>query len=246
MLRFACTLLRLAARAVVRPTGRLDLSGDFGRLIFSLLAFVGVAWAASYLLPSGEDWEIRATAGWDVGAAVYLGLTWVFVVRSTPEWSRRWATSQDAPRSRILQTVFGRVAGLGFVVVAGLIGLASGTGLVQPERSEGNGLMVTLSAVAVIEAWLVLQVSYGLRYAYLYYRGEGSANPGGLEFPGGEEPYLLDFAYFAFTIGTAFAVSDVRVSARTIRRVVIGYSVISFVYNAAILTLAFGIVLGNS
>lgn len=53
----------------------------------------------------------------------------------------------------------------------------------------------------------------------------------------------MDFAYFSFAVGTAFAVSDVRVTSTALRRVVIGHSLLSFAYNAAILTLAFGTVL---
>ena len=49
---------------------------------------------------------------------------------------------------------------------------------------------------------------------------------------------LLDFAYFAFTLGTSFAVSDVEVTDSRMRRSVLGHQILSFFYNAAILTLA--------
>ncbi|WP_410636312.1 DUF1345 domain-containing protein [Amycolatopsis sp. cmx-4-83] len=43
-----------------------------------------------------------------------------------------------------------------------------------------------------------------------------------MRFPATERPNLLDFAYFAFTVGTSFATSDVEVQTRPIRRVITG------------------------
>jgi uncharacterized membrane protein len=44
-----------------------------------------------------------------------------------------------------------------------------------------------------------------------------------------------DFAYFAFTVGTSFAVSDVDVTDDTMRRAVLGHQILSFFYNTSIL-----------
>ena len=87
-----------------------------------------------------------------------------------------------------------------------------------------------------------LHTSYALHYAYLYYRSKGSA--GGLAFPGEQSPDQLDFAYFAFTIGTSFAVSDVDVTDRAIRRAVLGHQILSFFFNTSILALVVNLVIG--
>jgi uncharacterized membrane protein len=79
----------------------------------------------------------------------------------------------------------------------------------------------------------VLHASYALHYAYLYYRSEES--PGGLAFPGEQSPKQRDFAYFAFTVGTSFAVSDVDVTDEAMRQAVLGHHVLSFFYNTSIL-----------
>jgi uncharacterized membrane protein len=99
-----------------------------------------------------------------------------------------------------------------------------------------------MAALGVIAGWGVLHTSYGLHYAYLYYRSEESA--GGLVFPGEQSPDQLDFAYFAFTIGTSFAVSDVDVTDRAIRRAVLGHQILSFFYNTTILALAVDLITG--
>jgi len=94
--------------------------------------------------------------------------------------------------------------------------------------------------LGVVAAWGVLHTSYALYYASRYYRSEEFS--GGLSFPGEQNPRQLDFAYFAFTIGTSFAVSDVEVTDSTMRRSVLGHQILSFFYNTAILALAINLV----
>jgi uncharacterized membrane protein len=57
----------------------------------------------------------------------------------------------------------------------------------------------------------------------------------GLVFPGEQSPKQRDFAYFAFTVGTSFAVSDVDVTDDAMRQAVLGHEVLSFFYNTSIL-----------
>ena len=55
----------------------------------------------------------------------------------------------------------------------------------------------------------------------------------------------FDFAYFAFTIATSFAVSDVDVTDRAIRRAVLGHQILSFLYNTSILALVINLFTGT-
>ena len=57
----------------------------------------------------------------------------------------------------------------------------------------------------------------------------------GLAFPGEQSPKQRDFAYFAFTVGTSFAVSDVNVTDDAMRQAVLGHQILSFFYNTCIL-----------
>ena len=130
-----------------------------------------------------------------------------------------------------------------FIVLISVVGMALAISLVPDLRDLGSMQGATLAfmaALGVISAWGVLHTSYALHYAYLYYRSEES--PGGLDFPGEQSPDQLDFAYFAFTIGTSFAVSDVDVTDRAIRRAVLGHQILSFFYNTTILALAINLI----
>jgi uncharacterized membrane protein len=47
--------------------------------------------------------------------------------------------------------------------------------------------------------------------------------------------------YFSFTIGMCAQVSDVTVTSKAIRRTVLGHSIVSFIFNAALLALTVNI-----
>jgi len=85
-----------------------------------------------------------------------------------------------------------------------------------------------------------------LHYTHVFYCSCESAGPhhGGLSFPGGKQPDFLDFAYFSFVIGMTFQVSDVQVTSRRIRRIVLLHALLSFAFNTFIL--AFSINLASA
>ena len=62
-----------------------------------------------------------------------------------------------------------------------------------------------------------------------------------MTFPGPDEPDYWDFAYFSFVIGMCAQVSDVVVTSRIVRRTVLAHSVVSFLFNAALLALTVNI-----
>jgi hypothetical protein len=194
---------------------------------------------------------LRLATFWDVWALVYLGLTWLLIMRSSAQQTRQWALDQRIPprvnlsilRSaivRILRALFliSRTSSLFFIVFVSVVSMALAIRLVPAIRdleTTGGLSVAVLAALGVISAWGVLHSSFTLHYAYLYYRSEKSA--GGLAFPSEQSPDQLDFAYFAFTIAVSFAVSDVNVTDRTIRRAVLGHQILSFFFNTSILAL---------
>jgi uncharacterized membrane protein len=116
---------------------------------------------------------------------------------------------------RILRVLFlaSRTSSLFFIVFVSLVSMLLAISLAPQvrdlETTRGISLAI-MAAVGVVSAWGILHTSYALHYAYLYYRSEKS--PGGLDFPGEQSPKQRDFAYFSFTVGTSFAVSDVNVT----------------------------------
>jgi uncharacterized membrane protein len=239
---------------------------DFWRILTAALIALIIVYALRlWVIGSGlwlatfwDIWVLRLVTFWNAWALVYLGLTWLLIIRSSAQQTRRWALEQRVPprphlsilRSailRVLRALFlvSRTSSLFFIIFVSLVGLLLAISLVPDVRDlesiEGASLAL-MAALGVISAWGVLHTSYALHYAYLYYRSEESA--GGLAFPGEQSPDQQDFAYFAFTIGTTFAVSDVDVTDRAIRRAVLGHQILSFFYNTTILALVINLVTG--
>jgi uncharacterized membrane protein len=77
-----------------------------------------------------------------------------------------------------------------------------------------------------------------LRYALLYYTGVD----GGIEFNQKVPARYLDFAYFAFTIGMTFQVSDTNVSRPAIRATVLRHALLSYLFGAVILASSINLV----
>lgn len=246
-----------AARVLEWLRGRVSPRRDFWRVLTAaLMALIVVYVLRLWVIGSGlglesfgDIWILRLVTFWNVWALVYLGLTWLLIMRSSAQQTRQWALDQRMPphphlsilRSvilRVLRALFlvSRTSSLFFIVFVSAVSMALAIRLVPAIRdldTTGGFSVAAMAALGVISAWGILHTSYALHYAYLYYRSE--ASPGGLTFPGEPSPKQRDFAYFAFTIGTSFAVSDVDVTDDAMRQAVLGHQVLSFLYNTSIL-----------
>ena len=232
------------ARSVFRLTPLGDAVRVWGALVLTI-AVVG----CSYLIAGSIEYGFLSMLVYlDTFYILYLVSTWITMYRSSAQEARQWALAQedDSKWSRFVEAwkgkrVFSGGAGLVSIIGFSLIGLLFAILLLPESYGLGSDLLrVALCVVGVVTAWTLLHTSYALYYTHLYYREQ---TPGGLKFPGDEEPDILDFAYFAFTIGISFAVSDVEVTARRVRRVTLFHGVLAFFYNAAILALVINLVL---
>jgi uncharacterized membrane protein len=203
-----------------------------GRL--SIAAALGVATAL--VIPARFGSALRAIAAWDVAATGMAALAWMLILRASAEETRRRAAADDP----------GRHVVWGLVILASAVSLLATAVVLRQARAyspEARDWFIVSCALAVVSAWFLTHTAYTLRYAHLYYRDDDEGE-GGLAFPGDGRPAYLEFAYFSFTIGMCFQVSDVGVSSRQIRRAVLGHSLLSFLYNTAILATAVNLAVG--
>jgi uncharacterized membrane protein len=183
-------------------------------------------------------WAIHLVSGWDAAGITLLVLAWWRIFHETPIETRRHAAADDPGRTLVWL----------IVLLASTISLfAAGFVMRRAHGIAPNGtafcLLLGLSLTAVVSAWALTHTAYALRYAHLYYRDDDDGE-GGLEFPGKIDPDGFDFAYFAFTLGMCFQVSDVCITSRAIRRAVLSHALLSFLYNTVVLALAMNLVLG--
>ena len=206
---------------IIRTRPRLFISAAIG------LAVVAILFAVS-------DWRVatKLLVGWDTGVVLYLVLAAHLVTRSDLHRLKRRAANQDEGNMAIL---FLTVA----AAIASLVAIFAELGTQAGQARQPSQLI--LATATVVLSWAFIHSIFALHYAHEYY-GEGRDRQiGGMSFPDDNEPDYLDFAYFAFTIGMCAQVSDVTVSSKSIRRTVLTHSVISFLFNAALLALTVNI-----
>ena len=179
---------------------------------------------------------VRVIASWNVFAVLWLAFVWAILWIADAEETRRRAASDDPGRAAVWLVV---VLSSTLSLFAAAVGMRHARAF-APGRAA---LEVVLSLGAVVSAWCLTHTAWTLRYAHLYYRDD-EEGVGGLHFPGDRPPDEVDFAYFAFTIGMTFQVSDVTVSSPQIRRAVLLHGAQSFAFNTTILALTLNLAYG--
>jgi uncharacterized membrane protein len=205
---------------IIRVRPRLFTSLAIGVLIFLALSFVEMQIIT------------RALLAWNVSVVLYLVLAFRLAVRSEGQDIQRRAKVQDDGKIAILILT----AGAAFASLAAIFAL-----LGTPGGATRQPAQLFMATATIVLSWAFTHTTFGLHYAHEFY-DERSGKGGGLEFPGDmKDPDYLDFLYFSFVIGMCAQVSDITVSARSIRRTVFAHSVIAFVFNAALLALTVNI-----
>ena len=213
-----------------------DPLGARGRLLIGML--IGVAAGVLCNVLISNQLALSLMIAWDVGALIFLGLTWRVILRSNAHFTKARATSEDPGRTGVFLIAIGSSLVSVFAAVFVLHGKKE---MVNPNFI---GFLDTLAVFAVVLAWIMTHTAYALRYARLYYRPWKGDIREGLKFPGNEPPDDMDFAYFSFVLGMAFQVSDVTITCKHIRRTVLWHSLQSFLYNTVILALSLNLLFG--
>ena len=199
------------------------------RMAFS--AAVGIL--AAVAAPGIEHAVTRALLGWNVGVWLFLALAGTMMLRADHEHLRRIAIEHAEGAATVLALVI-VAAVFSIVAIIFELSVAKGTG-------SSHALPHVLLALSTVSgSWLLLPTLFAMNYAGLHHtRDEGD----GLKFPEGKnfKPDYSDFLYFSFTIAVASQTSDVTVTTRSMRRLVLLQSVLSFVFNTTILAFTINI-----
>jgi uncharacterized membrane protein len=201
-------------------------------LAIALGTCVGWAW------PDSLPWLRRALIGWNAGVWSYLlGMAWL-LSRADHRKVRDIAGKQDESAGLVL---FSLVVG----AVLSLYAIISELTRIDKLPADQIALHYAFTGLTVIGSWLLVSVLFCFHYAHLYYRAPQDRLP--LRFPedgpgaASLEPNYWDFLYFSFTIAVAVQTSDVSVTTRTMRKLVLGHSVLAFFFNVLILGLSVNI-----
>ena len=199
------------------------------RLHAALWLGLAVLVAVIALGASVRDWPTRLAAGWGAGAAAFLALTFLRLMRARSVAAiRQRAAELDQAGGAVLPLSLVAAAASVFIIVME----AAGGG----PPSAGSALF-SIGVIAL--SWLFVHVIFTLHYAHEFYApAAAGGDRQGLIFPGEDDPDYWDFLHFALIIGVASQTADIQISSRTLRRIATLHSLVAFLFNTVILALA--------
>ena len=204
------------------------------RFILFTLLFVGGLFVAIPRYALGLGWGRGTMSAFDVAAAVFLVAVSTLLRRGEAAQMRKAAAANDANR-------------VGLLVLTGVTMVVILTSVAKEMQGKTDVVGTALIIGTLVLAWLFSNTIYALHYAHLFYSDcdDDGKDAGGVDFPKCDEPDYWDFLYFSFTLGMTFQTSDVEISSRAVRRVVLGHCLAAFVFNIGVLAFTIN-VLGSS
>ncbi|MBS1187083.1 MAG: hypothetical protein H6R04_1101 [Burkholderiaceae bacterium] len=201
-----------------------------------LLLALAIGGLSTLALPDEWATVIKTLAGWNVGVWFYLLAMGWMMARASHARVRTMSEQQDNSAPVVLTVMsIAAVCSLSAIIFV----LAGIKELPLHERL----LRYAFTTSTVGGSWLLLVVMFTFHYAHMFYRSPADERP--LEFPDLEQqPDYWDFLYFTFTIAIAAQTSDVTVHNRQMRKAVTAQSLLSFVFNMAIIGLSINIAAG--
>jgi uncharacterized membrane protein len=198
------------------------------RMILSML-FGFLVW---YFAPADIGYT-QALLAWNAGVILFIVLILTMMARTDATGIRDRSSAEEEGRFTVLTLVIA-------AATMTLIAIAVEIFAVKEMQGASRALRLALTFATVINSWAFVHTVFAVYYAHEYHaemKGRKKALRGGLVFPGESMPDYWDFMYFAFTVGMTAQTSDVVVSSRIMRRLVIVHALISFVFTTAVIAL---------
>jgi uncharacterized membrane protein len=198
------------------------------RLITAALITFGLFLAALPLMSISR----AILVSFDLGITIFLVLIANVMSRATPITMRQRAMLQDEGKWVVLGAS---------MIVSAVVMLALYLELhAGKDKSLRDAL---ISGVTICLSWLFLAAIFAQQYAHSFYL-DPECKDGGLLFPGTTEPDYWDFMYFSVVLNMTFQVSDVQITARSIRRLALLHGIVAFFFNVTIIALTVNVVAG--
>jgi uncharacterized membrane protein len=191
--------------------------------------------AIFFLLPHHWSAVSRVLASWNCGVVLFLILIYVWMTRLNARQICLKFIEEDETASVILVICI-------LAALLSLVAIVELLSTLKQTSGADRAAHVALAALTVLNSWTLVPTMFTLHYADMFYSVTAEERP--LHFPQTLEPVFGDFAYFSFTIAAACQTADVSTTNRSIRKVVAAHSVISFLFNAAILGFAINVTAG--
>jgi uncharacterized membrane protein len=196
---------------------------------------IGLGVIVGLVIPESLRPMTRALIGWNVAVWLYLiTMTWM-MVRADHQKVRQVAGKEDESAGLVLFS-------LTVAAVLSISAIVFELGQIPHLSPDQRALRYGFTALTVLGSWFLVGVLFCFHYAHIFYHRPKELP---LRFPNDlKEPDYWDFLYFSFTIAVAAQTSDVIVTDHTMRKLVVGQSILSFFFNVAILGFSINIAAG--
>ncbi len=174
----------------------------------------------------------RALLAWNASTVLFIVLILVMMGRTRAQDIRDHSSAEEEGRFTVLTVV---------IAAAAMTLIAIGVEIFAVKEMQGasRALRLALTFGTVISSWAFVHVVFTIYYAHEFHSEMAGKKVlrGGLQFPGETMPDYWDFLYFAFTVGMTAQTSDVVITSRRMRRLVIVHAIVSFVFTTAVIAL---------
>ena len=203
----------------IRARPRMTISAIFGALVL-------------FFSPTDVG-TTRALLAWNAGVILFVVLILAMMGKTKATDIRDHSTAEEEGRFTVLTVV---------IAAAVMTLIAIGIEIFSIKEMQGTprALRFALTFGTVISSWVFVHVVFAIYYAHEFHAesmGRKKAMRGGLNFPGEVLPDYWDFIYFAFTVGMTAQTSDVVITSRRMRRLVIIHALVAFIFTTAVIAL---------
>lgn len=195
-----------------------------------LLVAVLISVISGFLMPHSWRTVTQVLVSWNMMVWIYLSLMAWLMLRADHERVIKIAIQEDEHGATIL-------AMFSIATVASLVAIVLE---LSGKETSFQLLRYLLTSATIIGSWLFIGVLFTFHYSRMYYSSLSGQRP--LKFPDDEQqPDYWDYLYFAFTIAVAAQTADVSVMSRPMRKIVLAQSILSFLFNVAIIGLSINV-----
>lgn len=184
---------------------------------------------------------VSALVGWDVAAVFFLVTVGKMLLFDDEHDLRVRACNEDEGRPVLTGMILACITfSFGAIIIAMREGGSGG----PAKGGHGGGPLLSLIAIAtLILSWLSVQALFTLHYAHRYFGDpdDNGKHGEGFKITGDKPNTYRDFIYMAVCIGACFQVSDFGPTNTTFRNLITTHALISFAFNALVISLGVGI-----
>ena len=182
---------------------------------------------------------VKIMIAWAAFALSYIITSCIVFFTRTATGIREHAKQEDGSRLYVFLLILLTSFGSLFAVLLLMLSKSA--------KDTPQIIYIPVAISGMLFSWAMVHTIFCFHYAHLYY-GNDTSDPTkhaeGLEFPKEKKPDYLDFAYFSFVIGMTFQVSDVQISDRVMRRLVLLHGLLSFLLNTFVVALTINLIAG--